>query len=190
MLKRNSPFKLTTHFRGWSRVLVAGLALSVILNFGMIYAWCRMADNLSTPRIVVRSPDGIVLPVAASAFVWNPTIAQEYVKLFLPILYTFTPMGSPPLEMWSPFIHPQLLKTAGDRFQKNRFRIEADGLSQTLFVREVRYDLENETATVNAELRIISKIGQITRTPLNLTVDLTTVADPLNPYGHAILNIR
>jgi hypothetical protein len=186
----NSPFKLHTRFRGWNTFLAISLAASTALNFGMIFAWCRMADNLSTPRIVVRSPDGVVLPVAASVFHWNPTVAQEFLRIFLPILYTFGPTGTPPMEMWSPFMHPQLLRTAEDRFHKNQSRIESEGLNQTLFVREVRLDADGETATVAGELRLISRTGQITRTPVTLTVELTTTADPLNPYGHAIINVR
>ncbi len=190
MLKRNSPFKLTTHFRGWSRVLALALTLSVLLNFYQVYAQTRLAANLATPRIVMQTSSGMVLPVAASAFVWTPEVARDYVKLFLPVLYTFTPTGTPSSEMWSPFINLQLLKTAEERFRKNQFRIETDGLSQTLFVREAVYDPETETAKIAAELRIVNKAGQITRTPLTLAVELTTVADPLNPYGHSITNVR
>ncbi len=190
MISRITPFKLTTHFRGWARVLGLSLGISLALNFCLIYAQVKVASNLSTPRIVMQTPSGLVLPVAASAFVWTPEVARDYVKLFLPCLYTFTPLGGPPIETWSPFVDVQLLKTAEERFKKNQFRIETDGLSQTLFVREAVYDPESETAKVLVELRIINKAGEITRTPLHLTVGLTTVADPLNPYGHAITNVR
>ncbi|MDD2709229.1 MAG: hypothetical protein PHV34_14680 [Verrucomicrobiae bacterium] len=186
----SSPFKLHTRFQAWHTALVAGLIVSVLFNFGMLYAWLRMAANFSTPRIVVKSPQGIALPVATSAFVWTPDVAREYVKLFLPVLYSFSPTGTPPIEMWSPFFHPQLLRTAEERFRKNQARIESEGLAQTLFVRETRWNAETETAVVMAELRLISKTGQITRTPLNLSVEFTTAADPLNPYGYIITNIR
>ncbi len=171
-------------------MLALALAVSVTLNFYQAHAQARMAANLATPRIVLQTPSGMVLPVAASAFTWTPEVARDFTKLFLPVLYTFTPLGTPPSEMWSPFINPQLLKTAEERFRKNQFRIETDGLNQTLFVREAVYDPETESAKVTAELRIVNKAGQITRTPMNLNVELTTTADPLNPYGHAITNVR
>ena len=190
MLKRNSPFKLSTHFRGWTRALALSLGASLALNFALVYAHVKVASNLSTPRIVMQAPSGLILPVAASAFVWTPEVARDYVKLFLPCLYTFTPLGASPIETWSPFVDVQLLKLAEERFKKNQFRIETDGLSQTLLVREAVYDPENENAKVLAELRIINKAGEITRNSLHLTVELTTVADPLNPYGHEITNVR
>ncbi|MDD2709088.1 MAG: hypothetical protein PHV34_13970 [Verrucomicrobiae bacterium] len=186
----SSPFKLHTRFHAWHTALVAGLAVSILFNFGMLYAWLRMAANFSTPRIVVRSPQGIVLPVASSAFIWTPDAAREYVKLFLPVLYSFSPAGASSIEIWSPFFHPQLLRTAEERFRKNQIRIESEGLTQTLFVRETRWNADTETAVVTAELRLLSKVGQITRTPLNLTVEFTTTADPLNPYGYIIANIH
>ncbi len=190
MIRRNSPFKLTTHFRGWSRILAIGFGISCLLNVALIYANVKQSANFATPRIVMNSPSGMVLPVAASAFVWTPEVAHDYVKLFLPVLYTFSSANPPQVETWSPFINPQLLKAANDRFQKNQGRIQSDGLSQTLYVREVRFDSDSESAVVIAELRIIDKAGQITRTPMNLTVELITSADPLNPYGHIIHNIR
>lgn len=190
MTPRVSPFKLTTRFRGWSRALAAALAVSVALNFALTFANARLSANLSTPRIVVKAPNGIVLPVAASAFVWTPEVTRDYVRLFLPILYSWTPLGTPSPEVWSPFISPSLLKAAEDRFRKNQSRIEAEGLSQTLLVREVAWDPESESARVIAELRQLRRDGQIIRTPLNLTVELPAIADPLNPYGHAITNVR
>ncbi len=90
------PFKLTTHFRGWTRVLGLSLSISLALNFCLVYAQVKVASNLSTPRIVMQTPSGLVLPVAASAFVWTPEVARDYVKFFLPSLYTFTPLGVPP----------------------------------------------------------------------------------------------
>ncbi len=185
-----SPFKLTTHFRGWSRVLAIALGVSILLNFYLAYAQVKLAGNLATPRIVMQTPSGVVLPVAASAFIWTPEVARDYIKLFLPVLYTFSPAGPPSTQIWIPFINPQLLKTAEERFRKNQFRIETDGLNQTLFVREAAYDPETESARVSAELRLINKSGQIIRTPMNLTVELTTASDPLNPYGHIITNVR
>ena len=190
MNPRVSPFKLTTRFRGWSRALAAALALSVALNFALAFANSRLSANFATPRIVVKTPNGVVLPLAAAAFVWTPEVAGDYVRLFLPILYSWTPLGTPSPEVWSPFISPVLLKAAEDRFREKKSRIEAEGLSQTLLVREIAWDPESESARVTAELRLLRRDGQIIRTPLNLTVELPAVADPLNPYGHAIANVR
>lgn len=190
MLTRITPFKLTTHFRGWSRVLTLCLGGSMLLNFGLIYSQIKTAQNFATPRIVLQAPSGVVLPVAAGAFVWTPNVARDFVKLFLPILYTFSSTGTPPLEMWGPFINPQLLKMADERFRKNHSRIETEGLNQTLLVRETIYDPESDSVQVTAELRLINKAGQITRTPISLTVELISNADPLNPYGHSITNVR
>jgi hypothetical protein len=189
-LRKPSPFKLTTHFRGWSRVLAIALGLSLLLNFALIYANVRQSANLATPRIVVKTPSGIVLPLAASAFVWTPDVAKDYIRLFLPVAFTFSPAAASASDTWSPFIHPQILKAATERFQKNQPRIQSDGLNQTLQVRQVDYDPDTETATVIAEVRLIDRNGQVTRSSLNLTVELSTTADPLNPYGHAIINIR
>jgi hypothetical protein len=190
MIRRDSPFKLTTHFRGWSRVLAFGLTLSLILNFALIYANVRQSANFATPRIVISSPSGIVLPVAASAFVWSPDVAKSYVRLFLPILYTFNSTGTPSLESWAPFIHPDLLKSAHDRFQKNQIRIQGDGLNQTLFIRDVQFDSENTSAIADAEIRLIDRNGQVSRTQVRLQIQLTSTADPLNPYGHAIISVH
>jgi hypothetical protein len=190
MIRHDSPFKLTTHFRGWSRVLAVGLTISIVLNLALVYANIRQSANFATPRIVMNSPSGIVLPLAASAFVWSPEVGKSYIKLFLPILYTFSSSGTPSLDSWTPFIHPDLLKAAHDRFQKNQIRIQSDGLNQTLFVREVQFDEGAESAIVDAELRLIDRNGQITRTPIRLNVELTTTADPLNPYGHAIIKVQ
>ncbi len=171
-------------------MLALGLGISCSLNFALIYANVKQSENFASPRIVMNSPSGMVLPVAASAFVWTPEVARDYVKLFLPVLYTFSSANPPQTDTWSPFIHPRLLKTAVERFQKNQGRIQSEGLSQTLYVREASYGPESETAAVTAEIRVIDKNGQITRTPVNLTVELTTTADPLNPYGHLIANVR
>jgi hypothetical protein len=187
---RHSPFKLTTHFRAWSRVLAIGLGISLCLNFALVYANVRQSANLSTPRIVLKTPSGIVLPVAASAFVWTPEVARDYVKIFLPVLYTWSPIAGPSPETWSPFINSQLLKTALEKYRQNQSRIQSDGLNQTLLVREVLYDPENNTAQVIAELRLIDRTGHVTPTPLKVTVDLITTADPLNPYGHLITNVH
>jgi len=189
-MKKLSPFKLTTHFRGWSRVLAIGLGLSLLLNFAQAYSNTKLSSNLSTPRIVLQTRSGPVLPLASGAFVWNNDVARDFVKLFLPILYTFSPSGPPPAETWSPFINPQLLKQAAERFQKNQSRIQTDGLNQTLFIRESNYDPDTDTVLVVGELRQIDKNGQLNRSPMNLTVQLTTLSDPLNPYGHAIHSIR
>jgi hypothetical protein len=190
MIRKKSPFKLTTHFRGWSRVLGVGVLVSISLNFLLAYANLKQSRNFSTPRIVMKAPSGIILPVAASAFVWTPEVARDYVKTFLPVLYTFSPLGVPQKETWTPFINVQLLQLALEKFQNNRTRIESDGLHQTLLVREVQYDEVSESAQVVAELRIMGKTGDLARTPLNLTVELTTTADPLNPYGHTITNVH
>ncbi len=69
MIHRITPFKLTTRFRGWSRVLGAALAFSLALNFALVFANIKLSANLSTPRIVMKTPNGLVLPLAASAFV-------------------------------------------------------------------------------------------------------------------------
>ncbi len=61
---------------------------------------------------------------------------------------------------------------------------------QTLFVQSVRFDSSFETAAVAAELRRINRRGEISRTPMTLTVELITTADPLNPYGHIIAKIH
>jgi hypothetical protein len=190
MIRLNSPFKLTTHFRGWNRILAIGLVLSLALNFALVFANVKQAANFSTPRIFMKTSGGIFLPVAAGAFEWTPDVARDYVRIFLPIVYTFTPSGASPIETWSPFINPQLLKATADRFQKNRSQIQSDGLHQTLFVRQVTYDPESESAAVIAELRLIDKSGHVTRTTMNLTVDLITSADPLNAYGHAIHSVH
>lgn len=190
MIYRSSPFKLTTHFRGWSRVLAMSLGISCSLNFALIYANVKQSANFANPRIVMNSPSGMLLPVAASAFVWTPEVARDYVKLFLPVLYTFSSTNPPQANTWLPFIHSRLLKEAGERFQRNQGRIQNEGLSQTLYVREATYDPDLEAAVVSAEVRVIDRTGQITRTPVNLTVELTTTADPLNPYGHLITNVR
>ncbi|MDD2710102.1 MAG: hypothetical protein PHV34_19130 [Verrucomicrobiae bacterium] len=192
MIKRfsSSPFKLTTHFRGWTRVLALSLGISLLLNFALVYANAKQAANLSTPRIVMRTSSGIVLPIAASAFVWTPEVARDYIKIFLPIIYTWSPVAGASVETWSPFISPLLLKNALESYRQNLPRIQSDSLNQTLLVREVLYDPENDTAGVIGELRLIDRAGHVTTTPLKITVDLITSADPLNPYGHAINNIH
>lgn len=186
MIEVNSPFKLTTRFRGWSRVMAIGLFISIALNFYLVHAINKQSDNLSIPRIVMRTPSGMVLPVAASAFVWTPEVATDYVKKFLPVCYTFSPDSPPSVDTWSPFINPQLLKSAVDRFRKDQTRIQSEGFNQTMLVREVKYDEASETAIAVCEVRVIDRNGRITRNPVTLTVEFTTYSDPLNPYGHII----
>lgn len=190
MTLNNSPLKLTTHFRGWSRVLVLSLTTSLAINFGLIYANIKQSENYSLPRVVYKSPSGIVLPLASTAFVWTPEVAVQYVKYFLPVVYSFTPDVVPEIETWSPFVNVQLLRAAKDRYKKNEGQIKSDGLSQTLFVQSVNYDPDSETAKVTGELRIIDRNGQLSRTPVSLTVELIKISDPLNAYGHYIQNIH
>lgn len=189
MTLNNSPLKLTTHFRGWSRVLALSLMISLIINFGLIYANIKQSENFSLPRVVYKSQSGIVLPLASTAFVWTPEVATQYVKFFLPVVYSFTPDAVPELETWAPFVNAQLLRAAKDRYKKNEGQIKSDGLSQTLFVQSVTYDSASECAKVIGELRIIDRNGQLSRTPVTFTVELPAISDPLNAYGHYIQNI-
>lgn len=186
MIQLNSPFKLTTHFNGWSRVLTVSLVLSTLYNFALMYSHYRLEQNLNTPRLIKQGSSGMMLPVQSAAFFWKPEVASDYIKLFLPVLYSFSPEGIPPRETWSPFINPQLLETAEKRFKLNQTLIESDGLHQTLGIKEIQYNPDDETAEVTGEIRIINRAGNLSLIPLKLTVKFMTTSDPLNPYGHTI----
>jgi hypothetical protein len=189
MINTLSPFKLTTHIHGRTRILAGSLILMVLLNIGILTAHIRLAGNLEKPRVVLPGSNGVLLPLASSAFVWTPEVACDYVKLFLPVLFTFSPEGTPPGEVWRPFINTQLIETAQKRFKLNQTLIESDGLHQTLKISTVSYFPESETAEVTGELRIINRLGEVSTQPVELSVFLTTTSDPLNPYGHTITDV-
>ncbi len=180
------PLKLHTQKRGRETLLLVALGAMVLLNLVWAMSFRAMAANFNKPRIVMNTREGLILPLASSVFTWNPSTGESFIKNFLPQCYTFSPMGLPPKGLFIPFINPALLDASQQRFERDKGVIESEGIMQTLFVQSVRFDSSFETAAVTAELRRINRRGEISRTPMTLTVEMITTADPLNPYGHRI----
>jgi len=185
-MKNTSTTSVMGHMPLSSKILLLILFFSVLLNFGILFAHIKMVQNLDTPRIVMRGTEGLVLPMRSTTFFWKPEVASDFIKIFLPVLYNFSPEEVQAGEEWSAFINPELLKKFKDRFELNQTVIVKDELHQTLAVFQVDYNLATDSADVTAELRIINKFGDLTRTPMKLKVKFGKMTDPLNPYGHFI----
>lgn len=134
----------------------------------------------------MKGPEGIVLPMTSTTLFWTPEVASDYIKLFLPVLYNFSPDVAQTDDAWSPFINPDLLKKYRDRYKLNQKIIESEDLRQTIGIYNVTYNSGTDSANVQAELRIINKYGELTRTPMKLHVKFANATNPLNAYGHNI----
>ncbi len=187
---KENPFKLHTRHRMRDSWLLFAIATSILLNFVQAIALIVMGNNQHLPRIAYQIGDGPMLPLATQVFTWNQETAISFVKIFLPLVYTFSPQGTPPSELYTPFISPALLEATRKRFEKDKALIESEGYTQTLKVQTVELDESLEMAHVTAELRRLKRNGTLDHTTLQLTIDLLSTSDPLNLYGHAIHHIR
>jgi hypothetical protein len=162
----------------------------MLLSLGTLVFQIQSWKALERPRLVLQTPGSLTFPVQSKPLSWTPEVACDFIKLFLPVLYSFSPEGHELGERWEPFIAESLIRFYSDRFKLNRNIIQLDGLLQYLTIQKVEFHPETASAMVTAELHIINRLGDLTRSPMNLQVRLVRTSDTSNPYGYRIESVE
>lgn len=186
----NSPHRLHVHFTGRERILTGCLIASTLISLLLCVSVNRLAKNFSTPRIAVQVPGGPLMPVACALFKWDVDTANQFIQIFLPVAFSYSPEGIPNTKLWSPFIATTVFDAMKESWEKNRATIQAEGYHRFLRVKSIEWDETTETATVSAETTIISTKGKVNKTDSTITVSLQKTSDPLNAYGYIIQEIQ